>query len=177
MKNSKLIIAVIFAVLLFSAGSIFAQPKKPMPMKPMPMQGMDMPMMPKDGHQALMMAFHHNAMAFTRALWEMSSDGSIQNVDLARAAFAEVKRSLEKMEEVHQIHKSTMGKMDPAMMEKVKPMMEKMEAEKALLKGHIQALESVMQSGTPRAHEVEMHAAAMLLRLEKMNKPEMKMPM
>jgi len=177
MKNTKLIIAAIFAVILFSAGSMFAQPKKPMPMKPMPMEGMDMPMMPKDGHQALMMAFHHNAVAFTRALWEMSSEGSIQNVELARAAFAEVKRSLEKMEEVHQMHKSTMGKMDPAMMEKMKPMMEKMEAEKAALKGHIQALEAVMQGASPRASEIEMHAAAILLRLEKMNRPQMKMPM
>lgn len=177
MKNRTLIITAIFSVIVFSASSMFAQQRKPMPVKPMPMDGRDMPMMPKDGHQALMMAFHHNAMAFTRALWEMSSDGSIENVDLARAAFAEIKRSLEKMEEVHQIHKSTMGKMDPAMMEKMKPMMEKMEAEKAALKGHIQALEAAMQSGAPRAQEVEMHTAAILLRLEKMNRPEMKMPM
>lgn len=177
MKNKTLIIAAIFSVIVFSASSMFAQQRKPMPMRPMPMDGRDMPMMPKDGHQALMMAFHHNAMAFTRALWEMSSDGSIQNVDLARAAFAEIKRSLEKMEEVHQVHKSTMGKMDPAMMEKMKPMMEKMEAEKAALKGHIQALEAAMQSAAPRAQEVEMHTAAILLRLEKMNRPEMKMPM
>lgn len=177
MKNKTLIITALFSVIVFSASSMFAQQRKPMPVKPMPMDGRDMPMMPKDGHQALMMAFHHNAMAFTRALWEMSSDGSIQNVDLARAAFAEIKRSLEKMEEVHQIHKSTMGKMDPAMMEKMRPMMEKMEAEKAALKGHIQALEAAMQGGAPRAQEVEMHTAAILLRLEKMNRPEMKMPM
>ncbi len=96
---------------------------------------------------------------------------------MARAAFAEVKRSLEKMDEIHKMHMSKMGKMDPAMMEKMKPMMEKMESDKAALKGHVQSLESVLQGNSPSAQEIEMHAAALLLRLEKMRMPEKKMDM
>jgi len=175
MRNINLIISTVFTAILLSAGA-FAQ-DKPMSMKPMPRDGMNMDAMHMDGHHALMMAYHHNAAAFTRALWEMTADGKIDDPDMARTAFAEVKRSIEKMDEVHQMHMSKMGKMDAAMMEKMKPMMEKMTAEKAVLKGHVQALENALQGNAPRVQEVEMHAAAILLRLEKMNKPEMKMPM
>jgi hypothetical protein len=176
MKNVNLLILSIMAVILLSASGVLAQ-GKPMDMKPMTKDGMDMMAMQKDGHQALAMAYHHNAAAFTRALWEMSSDGNIEDLDLARAAFAEIKRSIEKIEQVHQMHMSKMGKMDPAMMEKMKPMMDKMDAEKAALKGHIQALETVLQGTAPRAQEVEMHSAALLMRLEKMGMPEKKMAM
>ncbi len=162
--------------MLLSVSLVTAQDKK-MDMKPMPKDGMDMAAMHKDGHPALMMAYHHNATAFTRALWEMAAGGNIEDLNMARAAFAEVKRSLEKMEEIHKMHMSKMGKMDPAMMEKMKPMMEKMESDKAALKGHVQALESVLQGNSPRAQEIEMHAAALLLRLEKRNMPEKKMDM
>jgi hypothetical protein len=123
------------------------------------------------------MAYHHNALAFTRALWEMTSDGKIENINMTRAAFAEIKRSIEKMDEIHQMHMSTMGKMDAAMMEKMKPMMEKMEAEKAALKGHVQALESALKGNSPSAQDIEMHAAALLLKLEKMGMPKKKMDM
>ena len=130
-----------------------------------------------DGHHTLMMAYQANALSFTKALWEMAADGKIENVILARAAVSEIKRSMEKMDEIHKIHMSTMGKMDAAMMEKMKPMMEKMEAEKAALMGHVQSLETLLQSNSPKAQEVEMHAAALLLKLEKMNMPEKKMEM
>lgn len=64
---------------------------------------------------------------------------------------------------------ATMGKMDTAMAEKMKPMKDKMEAEKAALKGHINSLEKALQANSPNASEVEMHAAVILLRLKKMH--------
>jgi heme/copper-type cytochrome/quinol oxidase subunit 2 len=176
MKNTNLIVSTILAVILLSVTSAFTQ-DKPMGMKPMPKDGMDMAAMQKDGHHALMMAYHHNAAAFTRALWEMTADGKIEDLNMARVAFAEIKRSIEKMDEIHHMHMSTMGKMDAAMTEKMKPMMEKMESEKASVKVHVQALESSVQGTSPRAQDIEMHAAALLLKLERMKKPEMKMAM
>jgi hypothetical protein len=176
MKYIDSIICSVLAIIVLSAGGAFAQDKK-MDMKPMPKDEMKMDAMHKDGHHALMMGYHHNAVTFTRALWEISSDGKIENVDMARAAFSEVKRSIEKMDEVHKMHMATMGKMDAAMMEKMKPMMEKMEAGKAAVKGHLQALESALSANTPSAPEIEMHAATLLMKLEKMGRPDKKMEM
>lgn len=176
MRKTNLIIFAILAVIILSVSAVLAQDKK-MDMKPMPKDDMNMARMHADGHHALMMAFHHNALAFTRILWEMTADGKIVNLDLARAAFAEIKQSLGKMDEIHKMHMSTMPAMDAAMMEKMKPMMEKMESEKASLMGHVMALETALQGNSPNTQEIEMHAAALLLKLEKMSNPEMKMPM
>ena len=96
---------------------------------------------------------------------------------LARAAFGEIKRSLERADDVHKSHMSSMGKMDAAMMEKMKPMMDKMEAEKAVMNRHMTMLEKSLNVSSPDAQEVSMHAAWLLLKLEKMNMPEMKMEM
>jgi len=170
MKRINWMVFTSFAVILLTACAVLAQNKK-MDM-PMPKDGMDMSKMHADGHHTLMMAYQHNALAFTRALWEMASDGKIEDVGMARAAFAEIKRSMEKADEVHQMHMSMMPKMDAAMIEKMKPMMEKMESDKTALKGHVQALENALQAKTPNAREIEMHAAALLLKLEKMDKPE-----
>jgi len=173
MKNTYLIITTILAVILLSSSAAFGQDKK----MDMPKDDMDMAKMHADGHHTLMMAYHHIAMAFTKALWDMTADGKIEDINMARAAFAEMKRSLEKMEEIHQMHMSMMPKMDAAMMEKMKPMMEKMEAEKAALKGHVAGLESALQGSSPNVQEIEMHTAAILLRLEKMEMPEKKIDM
>ena len=167
MKKQNLIIWIVMMVILLSASTVFAQEK--MDMKPMPKDKMNMDEMHKSPHHKMMMAYHHNAIAFTQALWDMSSGGKIEDIDLARSAFGEIKRSLDRMEEIHKTHMAGMGKMDPAMTEKMKPMMEKMEAENAALKGHVQALEKVLQANSPSASEVEMHAAVILLRLKKMD--------
>ena len=173
-KNS--IISTVIVGIILSAGTVFAQDK--MAMKPMPKDGMDMAAMHRDGHMALMMAYHHNAAAFSRVLWEMASGGKIENLEMARMALAEIKRSSAQMEAAHKLHMNSMPKMDAAMMEKMKPMMEKMEAEKAALAVHIEALDGVLQGSSPNARDVEMHAAALLMRIEKMDKGmKMKMEM
>ncbi|MEP6789585.1 MAG: hypothetical protein ABJB40_14190 [Acidobacteriota bacterium] len=174
MKRVNLMASMALAAVLLAAGAVYSQDKK-MEM-PMPKDGMDMSKMHADGHHMMMMAYQHNALAFTRALWEMASDGKIEDLGMARTAFAEIKRSLEKADEVHQMHMSMMPKMDAAMMQKMKPMMDKMEADKAALKGHVHDLENALQAKTPNAGEIEMHAAALLLKLEKMG-PEKMMPM
>ena len=153
MKKQNLMFAAIVMALMLSVSAVFAQDKK-MDMSKMPMGDMNMAEMHKDGHHALMMAYHHNAMAFTRMLWEMSADGKIEDLGLARAAFGEIKRSLEKADDVHKSHMSSMGKMDAAMMEKMKPMMDKMEAEKAVMNKHMTMLEKSLNVSSPDAQEV-----------------------
>ncbi len=176
MKKQSLTIWTLFIVIMLSAGSVLAQDRKP-DMKPMPKDDMKMGEMMKSPHHMLVVTYRHNAMAFTRVLWDMVSDGKIENVDLAKMAYSEVKRAVEKIDDIQKMHMSSMGKMDAAAMEKMKPMMEKMEAEKADLRMHLTAVEKSLYSATPDAHEVSMHVAVLLLKFEKMNKPEMKMDM
>ena len=57
---------------------------------------MDMAEMMKSPHHIVMMAYQQNAASFAKVLWDLSSDGKIQDVDSARNAFAELKRSAEK---------------------------------------------------------------------------------
>ena len=163
MKYISSTIWSVFAVIIFLVGATVAQDKKAA-MKPMPKDKMTMAAMHKDGHHTLMMAYHHSAVAFTRALWELSSDGTIE-LDAGRAAFAEIKRSMDKMDEIQKTHMAAMGKMDAAMMEK-------MDAEKAAVKRHLQSLESALGASAPNAQEIEMHSAALLMKLEKMGMPE-----
>ena len=174
-KRTILITCTVVSAVILSVSTSFAQGDK-MDMAA-PKDGMDMSKMHADGHHALMMAYQHNALAFTRALWEMTADGKIADMDVARAAFGEIKRSMERMDEIEKMHGSMMDKMDPAMVERMKPMMEKMQAEKAGLMMHVMALGTALQQANPNASEVEMHAAAILLRLQKMSMPEPKMAM
>lgn len=167
MKKQNLIIWIVMMVILLSASTVFAQEK--MDMKPMPKDKMNMDEMHKSPHHKMMMAYHHNAIAFTQALWDMSSGGKIEDIDLTRSAFGEIKRSLDRMEEIHKTHMAGMGKMDAAMTEKMKPMMEKMATEGAALKMYVTMLDKLLQASTPDAREVEMHAAVILLRLKKMD--------
>ena len=137
------------------------------------MPGMDMGMgmekMHKSPHHKMMMAYHHNAIAFAQTLWDMSSGEKIEDVELARNAFGEMKRSLDRMEEMHQTGMASMDKMDTAMMEKMKPMMDKMKADSAVLKTYVMMLDKLLKAKNPDVREVEMHAAVILMRLKKMD--------
>ncbi len=157
-------------MLSITTATAFAQDKK-MEMKPMP--GMDMGMgmeqMHKRPHHKMMMAYHHNAIAFAQTLWDMSSGEKIEDVDLARTAFGEMKRSLDRMEEMHQTGMASMDKMDTAMMEKMKPMMDKMKADSSVLKTYVMMLDKLLKAKNPDVREVEMHTAVILMRLKKMD--------
>lgn len=149
--------AIVMAVML-SASAVYAQDPK-MDMSKMPKGEMNMMEMHKDGHHNLMMAHHQSATAFTRVLWDMTSDGKIEDVAMARSAFAEIEHCMNKMDEIHKMHMAGMGKMDAAMMNKMKPMMVKMQAEKAVMKMHMDMLGKALKATAPDAQEVSMHAA------------------
>ena len=166
MKKQILVVWTAIVVVLLSVGSIAAQDGKKMKM--------DMMAMHKSPHHTVMMAYRHNVLTFAKSLRDMTAGGKLEDVELARNAFAEIKHSMEKMDEIHQ---AQMGKMKPEMMTKMKPMMEKMQAEQSVVKGHILELEKALQAATPNAMEVNKHAAALVMQLEKMDKSDKKMKM
>ena len=168
-KQILMISTVIFAVLL-SIATIAAQDSKKMKMNMM----MEMTAMMKSPPHTVMMAYRHNVLTFAKSLRDMSAGGKLEDVDLARNAFTEIKHSMEKMDEIHQVQ---MGKMKPEMMTMMKPMMEKMKAEQAIVKGHILELENALQVVAPNAMDVNKHAAALVMQLEKMDKSDKKMKM
>lgn len=169
MKKQMLVIWATILVMLLCVG-IAAQDSKKMKKEMM----MHMMAMHKSPHHTVMMAYRHNVLMFAKTLRDMAKGGKLEDVELARKAFAEIKRSMEKMDDMHQSH---MSKMSAEMSEMMKPMMEKMQAEKAIVKEHILALEKALQADAPDALEVEKHAAALVLQLEKMDKSDKKMKM
>ncbi|MEP6902294.1 MAG: hypothetical protein ABJA66_11120 [Actinomycetota bacterium] len=162
MKKQILVIWTAIAVVLLCVGSVVAQDGNKMDKDMM----MDMGAMQKSPHHAVMMAYRQNVLTFAKTLRDMTAGGKLEDVELARNAFAEIKRSMEKMDEIHQ---SQMGKMKPEMMTMMKPMMEKMQAEQAVVKEHTLALEKALQVATPNAADVNEHAAALVMQLEKMD--------
>ncbi|MEO6588693.1 MAG: hypothetical protein ABIP06_05140 [Pyrinomonadaceae bacterium] len=52
-----------------------------------------------------------------------------------------------------------------------------MQPENAALKGHVVALEKAFKADSPNQQEVEMHAAALVLKFEKTNMANKKMDM
>jgi hypothetical protein len=170
MKKQILMIGMLSAMVLLSVGSIFAQTGGKMKKEMMP----DPEAMMKSPHHSVMMAYKHNLLTFSKALRDMSKDGKLEDVDLARNAFAEIKRSMEKMDEVHQLH---MKMMKPEMMTMMKPMQAKMQAENMLVKEHIAALEKALEAVKPDVLEINKHAAELIMQLEKTDMPEKKKAM
>lgn len=166
MKKQMIVMGMAIAMVLLTIGSIAAQDSKKMKM--------DMMAMMKSPHHTVMMAYRHNVLTFAKILRDMTAGGKLEEVELTRNAFTEIKHSLEKMEALHQSH---MGKMKPEMMTMMKPMMEKMQAEQAIVKGHILELEKALQVATPNALDVNTHATALVKQLEKMDKSDKKMKM
>ncbi|CAN5272422.1 hypothetical protein BH10ACI1_BH10ACI1_23460 [soil metagenome] len=166
MKKQMLVISMVIFTVLLSVAGVAAQDRKKMKM--------DMAAMMKSPNHAVMMAYRQNILTFAKSLRDMTAGGKLEDVELARNAFAEIKHSMEKMGEIHQ---SQMGKMKPEMMTMMKPMMEKMQAENMLVKEHITALENALQVAAPNALDVNKHAAALVMQLEKMDKSDKKMKM
>lgn len=172
-KQMLLVIWTAIVVVLISVGSLAAQGNKKMTK-----EAMDMAEMKKSPHHVSMMAYQQNELTFAKALRDMAKVGKLEDVALARNAFAEIKRSMAKMDEIHQTHMATMSaemraKMEPMML-KMKP---KMDAEKAAMKEHIDALEKALQMDMPDARVVGKHASELVLKLEKMSAPDKKMTM
>jgi hypothetical protein len=175
MKKQILVIWLAVITVLLCVGGIAAQDGKKMNKDKMKKDMMmDMSAMKKSPQHMVMMAYRQNVSTFAAALRDMTAGGKMEDIELARKAFAEIKRGMENMDD---IHKSHMSKMSADKLEMIKPMMEKMQAENALMKEHILALEKALQGAAPVAADVNAHAAALVSQLEKMNMSDKKMKM
>ena len=159
-------ILITLIAIIFCVGGVAAQKGE---MKKMEMEGMQ-----KNPNHELMMAYRENAHNFAAALRDMGETGMLTDVEAARLAFAEIKRSVEKMDNIHQ---SQMDKMTPEMMLKMKPMMQKMQTEQNAVKEDIAKLETALQAVMPNAKEVETHAAALAAQFGRMGMMDEKMKM
>lgn len=161
----KLNVIIWIGVFVLSVGGLFAQDKK-VDARKAPKEDINMSEMSKSPHHIALMAYRQSVLTFATALRDLARDGNVQDVDLARDVFAEIKRNVGEMDRIHQSH---MSKMNPAMREKMKPMMEKMEAERAAMNGRILELEVALKADSPDGRTVEKKAAEIVSQLEKMN--------
>lgn len=135
-------------------------------------------------HQALAMAYRDNLATFARALHADVARSKTVNLELARPAVTEMKRSFDQMRQHHQAQMSMMGdQMKSPMSEKTsKPamggmpsmpeMMQKMETHLTALGEHLAALEGEVQKSAPIPSKVSEHTAEILKHCDGM----MKMP-
>ena len=135
-------------------------------------------MMQSPNHK-LMMAYMRSMSEFATALRNEALKVAPLDVEFARATVAELRHNLDAAESLHQKH---MGMMSAEMQSKVKPMMEKMDKDRTMVKEHVAALETAVSAEKPDSKQVAAHANALLKQLGMMsmgsNKPaKKKMPM
>lgn len=159
--KTKVISTALLALALcaFNAATITAQGKKGM--------AHDHMMMAHEPHHALAMAYHQNLAAFAKALHDQTAGASSVNVEFARAAVTEMRRSFDQMKEHHQEHMQTMS---AEMHTKMSAMMPQMETHQTELNTQLMALEQEVQAGTPDAKKVATLAASVNAHLDAMSK-------
>lgn len=156
-----------------------AQTVKPTTMS-MPSHQADMKAKPGMGdmmsgpHHALAMAYRDNLTTFTRAVQRQAAGAKTIDLDLARPAVVEMRRSFDQMQ-VH--HKAQMSMMSDDMkpmtgdamkhptstsMKSMMAMMEEMETHVTALAEHLTALEAEVNASVPLPKSVSAHTAEIL---------------
>jgi cytochrome c556 len=144
-----------------------AQTPKPSPtMMPQHKEGMNsMPGMAKMSgmvagpHQVLAMAYRDNLATFARALRGQVTHSKTVNLDLARPAVAEMRRSFDQMQQHHQAQMAMMGDQTKQPMSDT---MQHMETHLTTLGGHLTALEAEMNAALPDPLKVSEHTNTIL---------------
>ncbi len=146
-----------------------ATPKAPAPATPQGKMAHDHMMMDmtQEPHHTLAMAYHQNLAIFAKALHEQTAAASSVNVEFARAAVAEMRRSFDQMKQHHQEHMQTMS---GDMQTKMSGMMKQMEMHQSELNTQLSALEQEVQAGTPDAKKVSTLATSVHTHLDAMTK-------
>lgn len=125
-------------------------------------------------HHTLAMAYHQNLAIFARALHEQTSGADSVNVEFARAAVAEMRRSFGQMKEHHQAH---MQGMSAEMRARMSGMMPQMETHQRELDALLTSLEQAVSSAAPDAKNVSSLAAGVLTHLDAMARMRQGVPM
>jgi hypothetical protein len=162
-KHSMVPAAAGLLALLISgvAATSMAQTPTPtpgnMPQHQEGMQGMSGMM--EGPHHVLAMAYRDNLMTFARALGAQVAQSKTVNLDLARPAVAEMRRSFDQMKQHHQAQMAMMGDQPkPAM----SGMMPQMETSLTAISDHLTALESEVNASTPDPKKVSEHTTEIL---------------
>ncbi|MBP1687861.1 MAG: hypothetical protein H6Q33_4004 [Deltaproteobacteria bacterium] len=160
MKTTKLVAMSLMALSLGAFGAIAtaAEHKGHSPM------GMEMAHEP---HHVLAMAYHRNLATFAKALHDQTAGASAVNVEFARTAVAEMRRSLDQMKQQHQ---ACMQAMSAEMQTKMKDKMLQMEPHQGQLNEQLTALEQEVQSAAPDPKKVSTLASNVLTHLDAMSK-------
>ncbi len=136
-------------------------------------------MMAREPHHVLAMAYHQNLAVFAKALHEQTAHASSVNVDFARAAEKEMRRSFGEMKLHQEEHVKTMS---AEMHKKMSGMREKMETHHTEMIALLDALEKEVNLATPDpkkvstlAGNIHAHCDAMSKMNHGDHKSEMKM--
>jgi hypothetical protein len=110
-------------------------------------------------HHVLAMAYRDNLATFAKALGGQVAQSKTVDLDLARPAVAEMRRSFDQMRQHHQAQMTMMGdSTKPAM----SGTMQHMETHLTALSEHLTALESEANASTPDPQKVSEHTAEIL---------------
>lgn len=169
--KTKVILTILMALSLgiFSAMAVAQTKKAPAHSATQGKEGMahDHMMMAKEPHHVLAMAYHQNLAAFAKTLHEQTAQAGSVNVEFARAAVAEMRRSFDQMKQHHQEH---MQMMSVEMRTKMSGMRQQMETQQTELSTQLTALEQEVQGTTPDAKKVLALAASVSSHLNAMSK-------
>jgi hypothetical protein len=119
--------------------------------------------MAHEPHHVLAMAYQRNLAIFAKALHKQTTGASSVNLEFARAAVAEMRRSFDQMKQHHQACMQ-------AMSAEMKGTMEKMEPHQKQLNDQLTALEQEAQSAAPDAKKVATLASTVVTHLDEMSK-------
>ncbi len=164
--KTKVISTTLMALVMcaLSAMTVTAQGKKGMAPGHMDHAMMEMANEP---HHVLAMAYHQNLAVFAKALHERTLKVGAVNVEFARSATTEMRRSFDQMNQHHQDH---MHAMSAEMHTKMADMMKQMETQHSELSTQLAALEQAVEATTPDAQKVVALAASVNSHLDAMAK-------
>lgn len=160
MKTTRIVSTILMALSLGSFGAMATAAEH----KGHSAMSMEMAHEP---HHVLAMAYHRNLATFAKALHEQTAGASSVNLEFARAAVAEMRRSFDQMKQHHQ---ACMQAMSAEMQAKMKGKMEQMEPHRNQLNDQLVALEHEVQSTTPDPKKVTTLASDVLTHAEAMSK-------
>ncbi len=151
-------------LILGAATSAMAQTPPPppgkMPEHPEPMKDMQgMSGMMAGPHHVLAMAYRDNLATFARALQRQVAQAKTVDLDLARPAVAEMRRSLDQMQQHHQ---AQMAMMQDHSMPSMSATRQDMATHLAALGAHLTALESEVNASAPDPKKVTEHTTEIL---------------
>lgn len=160
MKTTKAVAMILMALSIGAFGTVAAAREH----KGHPAMSTEMA---RDPHHVLAMAYHRTLATFAKALHEQTAGASAVNLDLARAAVAEMRRSFDQMKQHRQL---CMQAMSAEMQAKMKDKVAQMEPHQNQLNDQITALEQEVQSATPDPKKVATLASSALTHLDAMSK-------